>query len=281
MFDLKRDEIDAVVFVSQSRDYILPTSASIIHKKLGLKEGCLVLDVPNGCSGSIYGLVVANSFLASGAANKVLLLAGETNSKMINEHDYSVKMIFGDAGTATLLGRSQNHSQYFNVKTDGSGFDKIIIPEGGYRQPFSSQSLIGREDANGNVRCGLDTYMDGMSVFNFAINQVPLSVKEAFTDLNLSEENVDLIVLHQASQMITNQIARGIKFPKHKVPFGAGEVGNTGPASIPLLLSMEFSNCNPENLTNVMLCGFGVGLNWGVTFCNLSNCKILSPIVYS
>lgn len=267
------NEIDVVIFVSQSRDFILPTTSSIIQDRLGLSPDCLCLDIPSGCTGYLHGLFVSSSLLASGACNKVLLLCGETNSKLINKEDRSVSMIFGDAGSATILGRRSNTNSFFSFKTDGSGYDKIIIPHGGYRNPCKEESLIVSECENGNIRRALDMKMDGMSVFNFAITAVPKLVLESLADCALAPEDIDLFAVHQANQLIVNQLSKKCGFSLEQSPFLAGNYGNTGPASIPLLLSEGFAD-RASQLKKVMFCGFGVGLNWGVCMTDLSGTRI-------
>ncbi len=266
-------EIDAIIFVSQSRDFIMPSTSSIIQDKLGLSTNCLCLDIPSGCTGYLHGLFISSSLLSSGACNKILFLCGETNSKLINKRDKSVSMVFGDAGSATVLGKRSGLNSFFSFKTDGAGYDKIIIPDGGSRNPFSIESLKSFQYENGNMRRSLDMSMDGMSVFNFAITSVPELVAEAFSDCSLKPESLDLFAAHQANKLIVNKLAKKCGLSSKQSPFLAGKFGNTGPASIPLLLSEGFAN-NSTSLKNVMMCGFGVGLNWGVCVTNLSYTKI-------
>jgi 3-oxoacyl-[acyl-carrier-protein] synthase-3 len=272
------NEIDAVIFVSQSRDFIMPSTSSIIQNRLNLSSDCLCLDIPSGCTGYLHGLFVSSSFLASKACKKILLLCGETNSKLINERDKSVSMIFGDAGSATVLGFSSNTDSFFSFRTDGSGFDKIIIDDGGCRNGFGTESLTLREFENGNMRHALNMKMDGMSVFNFAITAVPTLVRESLLDCSLKPEGVDLFAVHQANQLIVNQMSKKCGFTTNQSPFLAANYGNTGPTSIPLLLTEGFSEQSAK-LKKVVMCGFGVGLNWGVCVTNLSSTKIY-PTIY-
>lgn len=273
----RRNEIDAVIFVSQSRDFILPTTSSIIQQKLGLSTDTLCLDVPSGCTGYLHGLFLATTLLASGASKKVLLLCGETNSKLINPKDKSVSMVFGDAGSATVLGKSSGLKSFFNFKTDGAGADKIIVPEGGCRHPFNNESLKSIECENGNERRGLDMRMDGMSVFNFAITSVPQLVSESLADRTLAPVDFDLFAVHQANELIVKQLAKKCGFNPMQSPFFASNYGNTGPTSIPLMLSEGFAG-NTSALKKVMMCGFGVGLNWGVCITDLSFTQVHSPV---
>lgn len=272
------NDIDSIIFVSQTRDYILPTSASLAQAELGLTEASICLDVSSGCTGYLHGLFLASTFLSSNAAHKVLLLCGETNSKLINKADKSVSMIFGDGGSATILGRRSGQDSFFSFRTDGKGYDKIIIPEGGYRTPFNVDSLTKSEYENGNFRRPIDMKMDGMSVFNFAITSVPKLVAESLSKLALDASSIDLFASHQANNLIVNQLSKKCGFSSHQAPFLASKIGNTGPVSIPLLLTDGFYN-RTSNLNKVMMCGFGVGLNWGVCVTDLSKSVVHPTII--
>jgi 3-oxoacyl-[acyl-carrier-protein] synthase III len=271
------NEIDVIIFVSQTRDYILPSSASLAQARLGLSDASLCLDVPSGCTGYLHGLFLASTFLQSAAANKVLLLCGETNSRLVNKADKSVAMIFGDAGSATVLGKRSGFDSFFAFKTDGTGYDKIIISEGGARHPFRADSLLESVYENGNLRRPLDMKMDGMSVFHFAITSVPKLVSETLSKLSLSPESIDLFASHQANRLIVHQLSKKCGFGLQQSPFLASKFGNTGPVSIPLLLTEGFAN-DTSQLSKVMMCGFGVGLNWGVCLVNLSESVVNSTI---
>ena len=267
------EEIDVIIFVSQSRDYILPSTSSIIQEKLGMNKHCLCLDIPSGCTGYVQGLFVASSMLASNSCKKVLLLCGETNSKLINQQDKSVSMIFGDGGSATILGRSLGHKSFFNFNTDGSNYDKIIMPDGGCRNPFNSDSLSSKLHNDGNIRRPLDMMMDGMSVFNFTLTAVPELVNETLEDCCIAAGDLDLFAAHQANELIVRQLAKKCGLSEIQSPFLAGNYGNTGPVSIPLMLCSGFHKSS-TSLSNVLMCGFGVGLNWGTCLTNLSFTRI-------
>ena len=272
-------EIDVIIFVSQSRDYLLPSTSSIIQDKLKLSQNCLALDVPSGCTGYVHGLFLASNMLASNASKKVLLLCGETNSKLINTRDKSVSLIFGDAGSATILSKSRKkYKSYFNFKTNGSGYKDIIIPHGGCRNTINKKSLKIKNYSNGDKRRMCDLKMDGMSVFNFAINIVPKIVLETLEDNKIDTKDVDLFAIHQANKLIINQIIHACQLDPKKTPFVANEYGNTGPASIPTLLSSLKKQ--KSNYKKVLMCGFGVGLNWGTCLINLSNTRIFKPIIF-
>lgn len=276
----ENQSIDGIVFVSQTRDYIIPATSPLLQHRLNLSKDVVAFDVPYGCTGYVYGLYLASMLINSGSCKKVLLLAGDVNSKTLNRMDRSLTMVFGDAGTASIVERSSNAGIYFNIKTDGAGYDRLIIPAGGYRNPSSTATKEVKERENKNFRSDEDLYMDGMTVFNFAITEVPAIIKESLADNNLEVSDVDLFALHQANDLMLKYINKKLKADKSKIPFCASEIGNTGPASIPLMLSTNYAD-GIDDLSKSVLCGFGVGLTWGTAILDLSNTRIFKPIIYN
>jgi 3-oxoacyl-[acyl-carrier-protein] synthase-3 len=276
--NIDRDQIDGILFVSQTRDYIIPSTAPLLQYRLGLKQDTVAMDIPYGCTGYIYGLYVASLMISTGSCKKVLLLAGDVNSKTINPLDRSLAMVFGDAGSATILSSNTDHSLYFNIMTDGSGYNKLIIPAGGFRQPSSDQTSLVTTRESGNARSDNDLFMDGMSVFNFAITKVPKILNETLADCAIDKS--DLFAFHQANEIILKYIIKATKIPPSVAPFHAKNYGNTGPASIPLLFSSNFFDEKSIPLKKVVACGFGVGLSWGTSVLDLSSTKILETSVY-
>lgn len=161
---IDKTKIDGLIFVSQTNDYILPSTSVILQNRIGLSKDTVCIDIHYGCSGYIYGVLQASLWISSGLCNNVLVLSGDTTSKMINEKDCSLKMVFGDAGTATLINRSDSE-MCFSIHSDGSGYDKLIIPAGGFRLPCSDETKIQNMDEDGNIRSQENLYMDGMEYF--------------------------------------------------------------------------------------------------------------------
>jgi 3-oxoacyl-[acyl-carrier-protein] synthase-3 len=278
--DFDMDKIDGVVYVSQTRDFILPLSSFIIQDKLGLKKSTICYDIPLGCSGYVYGLFQAAILINSGFCNNVIVLAGDTTSRIINKQDKAVKMVFGDAGSATIV-KKGNTSMAFSFYSDGSGFDKLIIPSGGFRKPQSDETNKVLIDDDGNGRSENDLFMDGLSIFNFAIKDVPNHINSLLERLELDKQSVDIYAFHQANELIVNYIAKKLKVDKSKVPCNVKYYGNTGPSSIPLLFSDLYGNridLDRNTLSNVLLCGFGVGLSIASALINLNNTIFYKPI---
>lgn len=273
---LKIEEIEILIFVSQSSDYYLPATAIILQDRLGLPKTCMSFDIGLGCSGYVYGLSVISAMMSASKIKKGLLLVGDVSSATCSYEDKSTFPLFGDAGTATILEYKENSPTLnFNLQNDGSGFDKIIIRDGGLRNLVSTESLVKKEIANGINRAPLNVSLSGMDIFNFSVTEVPKTIKEFCTSTKLDVMNYDFILLHQANKLMNETIRKKLKLPIEKVPYSIQKFGNTSSASIPLTivtkLRKESSNSNLE----LLLSGFGVGLSWGV--CNLPLNSIVCP----
>jgi 3-oxoacyl-[acyl-carrier-protein] synthase-3 len=257
-----REEIDLLVFVSQSPDYFLPATAILLQEKLRLKTDCMAFDVNLGCSGYVYGLQIVGQFIQSGAVRKALLLVGDKSTISTAFQDKSTYPLFGDAGTATLLSFSENATPwFFNSGSDGSGKQSIIIEGGHSRNPYGtySEELM---DFNGNQHSKSHLHLDGLDVFNFALSQVPLSIEEALSLAQKSVKDLDFLVLHQANGLITKSLARKLSLPMEQCLTSIEQFGNTSSASIPLTLAFHGSElASRQNLT-FLLSGFGVGFSW-------------------
>jgi 3-oxoacyl-[acyl-carrier-protein] synthase-3 len=202
-------------------------------------------------------------------------LSGDTSSKLINEKDRSLKMVFGDGGSATLI-EEGNDKLSFIIYSDGSQFDSLIIPDGGFRNPINESSTQLKFDTDGNGRTSSNLYMDGMAIFNFAIKRVPPLIEEILDFVNWKKDEVDLYALHQANKFMVDYLRKKCKVSLEKMPVVVDGIGNTGPGTIPIL--MTELNSNNKELNKVIMCGFGIGLSWGALSCNLSKTNILNTI---
>jgi 3-oxoacyl-[acyl-carrier-protein] synthase-3 len=195
----------------------------------------------------------------------VLLLTGDTQSKLCHTEDKNVAFLLADGGTATLLERAPEDSTVtIEVHTDGSRFENLYVPAGGFRRRSDEESRRVYERDDGGKRSDDDLYMNGMEIFKFSSSDVVDTLAGFMTDANLSPETVDLLFLHQANKFMTDKIAAKLKFARDKVPYSLGKYGNTGSASIPLTIAHHFSTTGPAKNLRALLCGFGVGLSWGV-----------------
>lgn len=282
---LKEKEIDpksigAVVFVSQGPDYRMPATAFVLQHRLGISEDSICFDVNLGCSGYVNGINIVASLMNSSNINRALLLVGDTSTKGISSEDKSSAMLFGDAGSATLLEKNDGlDSQIdYHIRSDGNRFKAIIKPAGAYRNLNSSTERV-LWPVDGNIRSDYETYMNGTDVFTFTISEVPKLIKEFLSDSEMSVDDYDCYSMHQANLYILRQIAKKVKIPLEKMPISMDRFGNTSVTSIPLTLSDKYGNDN-EGQVNTLMCGFGVGLSWGVVSATIKKTDIL-PIIYS
>ena len=265
-------DVDCLIFVRQTPDYLLPATATILQDKLGLSANCFALDIAMGCSGYIYGLSTIASLMQSGNFKKGLLLVGDTISRTCSPSDKSTYPLFGDAGTATAIEFDEKAAPIlFSVGTDGSGKDAIIINDGGFRKPINKDSFAKVKIDEGIERAPADLVLEGMDVFSFGISKGPQSVNELVEHFDIDKEAVDLFIFHQANLFMNEKIRKKLKLPEQKVPYCLSKYANTSSATIPLTLISECA----ENLTSttqkIIACGFGVGLSWGSAYIETSN----------
>ena len=265
--DLKWDksEIDVLIFISQSRDYIIPATAGILQDKLGLPKTCMAFDISLGCSGFIYGLSVIGSLMATGRLKKGLLLAGDISTLNTSYKDKSAFPLFGDAGTATAIELENNFPEMmFNLQTDGKGYEAIIIPDGGIRNFVNKDSSFNYEEiSEGICRNKLNIALDGIEVFNFSLREVTPNIKKVLKQFSFSSEDIDYFVFHQANKLMNETIRKQLKLPEEKVPYSLKNYGNTSSASIPLTIVTELNDEVSHRRLKLLLSGFGVGLSWG------------------
>lgn len=268
-----KSEIEALIFVSQTADYILPCTACILQERLGLSKECYAYDCGLGCSGWVYGLSQVASLLAAGTIKKALLLCGDAKKRA----DGPLDPLFGHAGTATAVEYSEGSKGFqFHFGTDGSGFDAIITPDGGSRNQITPKSFE-LEEVDGKMMHRLQTHMKGMDVFGFGISTAPKTVKKLGEHYGFDYQTADYFVFHQANMKMNNMIAKKLKLEPEKVPSCMYEFGNTSSASIPLTIVTQLKN-RADVPTKYICCGFGVGLSWGTVAFETENI-IISDLV--
>lgn len=258
-----KNEIDAILFCTESPDYILPPNATILHGRLRLKTEVLALDFNLACSGFIYGLILAEGLIASGAARKVLLVTAETYSKYINPRDRSSRILFSDGAAVTVISASVNNGIIDTIgETFGKGYDNLIIPAGGCRTPIGAATKKETVDKSGNTRTLEDIHMRGMGILTFVSSKVPRQIKGFLTKNDLTVDDIDVFIFHQASKLILNTLQRMLRIPPEKEYRNLHNIGNTVSASIPIALAqaLEEDFIKPGDL--ILLSGFGVGLSY-------------------
>lgn len=274
---IEKADIDGLVFVSQTTDWILPATSVALQDRLGLSKDTVCIDIHYGCSGFIYGMFQAASWITAGACKNVLVLSGDTTSRMINENDKSLRLVFGDCGTAALVSAA-NNVMGFHIQSDGSGYDRLIVPAGGFRLPNSDETSKLLWDEENNGRTLNDLYMDGKDIFNFAITKVHKNINALVEKMQWKKEDIGFYALHQANEFMVNYIRKKLNISAEIAPTNCKNYGNTGPASIPLLLSDICSRQHNYDLSKVIMSGFGVGLSWGSIATDLSNTHFYEPI---
>lgn len=261
-----KDEVECLVYVTQTPDFKIPATSPILQHRLGLPMSCMTLDVSLGCSGWVYGLSVISSLLSHGGIKKGLLLVGDTILKTCSVNDKSTYPLFGDAGSATALEYKLNNQMCFNLMSDGEGFEVIKINDGGYRNPVNKDSFIKHQVNDGVNRNRLQLHLEGMDVFTFGISKAPKSINQLVDFFQLDLEKVDFFIMHQANKMMNEKIKSKLKLSDSKCPYSIYEFGNTSCASIPLTMVTEMNEQLQVLKLKNIACGFGVGLSWGSVY---------------
>lgn len=272
---IEPDSIDVLLFMSQTADYRIPATSCILQHRLGLSRDTMCFDISLGCSGYLFALSTAFAYASMEGVNRVLLLDGETFSKIVNRRDKVDWPLYGDAGTATLIEKGDYGQSSFLFYTDGSGEDKLKI-HAGMRNPITPDSCVEREREEGNIRTDLEVFMDGMDVFNFAISKVPKSIKQLLKENEMTIDDVDYLVFHQANRFMMDFFVKKLKIAPERVPYCISKYGNTSSASVPLTIASELSG-RLEEPSTMMLSAFGAGLSWGAAILHMRDCKV-SPV---
>lgn len=260
-----RDIVDYILLCTQSPDFLLPTSACILQYRLGLRIDVGALDFNLGCSGFVYGLSLAKGILSANIAKNVLLVVSETYSKHIHPQDKGNRSIFGDAASATLIDKeSLSKIHEFALGTDGSGWDNLIITNGGMRNGTKRNSADWT-DENGALRNDDNLYMNGPEIFNFTIEAVPKLINQVLHKNQMSLDDIDYVIFHQANQYMLQYLRDIVGIAEDKFYIGMSETGNTVSATIPLALEKCIQDRIVKQGDKVLIAGFGVGYSYGAT----------------
>lgn len=262
-------DIDFIILCTQAPDYVLPTTACLLQNRLGISRGAGAVDINLGCSGFVYGLSLAKGLIESGSAKCVLLLTADTYSKYINPLDKSVRTLFGDGATASVIGLNEAGGASigpFVFGSDGSGGKNLIVEAGGFRNPRSEDSAQEFADSSGNIRSLDNLYMDGAEVLTFSLQEVPKAINALLEKMELSKEEVDHFVLHQANKFMLEALRKKLGVSPEKLPILMERCGNTVSSTIPLALIAMRGSGKLKVGEKVVLAGFGVGYSWATCF---------------
>ncbi|MDD2267536.1 3-oxoacyl-ACP synthase III family protein [Sulfuricurvum sp.] len=264
--------IDAVIVVSQTPEYRLPTTANVLHGLLDLKKDALAFDINQGCSGYIYGLSQAFALLETASdIKRILLFDGDAISKISEPENKSTAFLFGDAASVTLCERTNDSKSYFVLKSDGHGYTNLIVPDGGIASPLCANSYEKQSDETGNTTSASTLYMNGTEIFNFTVEEVPSLLEEVYTLSNQTPEMIDVFCLHQANRFMLDFLADKMGIA-HKTPINIDRYGNSSSVSIPLLICDMPEVCTRSH---ALLAGFGVGYSMSAALLDLSNTQTM------
>ncbi len=276
-----RKEIDCLIFISQSRDYALPQTSTIIQDKMGLPKTCMTMDISLGCSAYVYGLSTIASHISHGQFKKALLMVGDISSISTNYRDKSAYPLFGDASTVTALEYCEGAPlMHFNLQSDGSGWDAIIVPDGGlrnYADPVTS--FEEKQYGEGIFRKNVEVHLDGIKIFNFSLIEVAKNMKALLKYMDKQIDEMDYVVLHQANKLINEVIRKKMKIDPEKLPYSLHKYGNTSCASIPLTMVSEMQNELKTKNLKLLMSGFGVGLSWGSVYVETENVYVPEVLI--
>ena len=279
---LKKDEIDALILVTQSPDYFVPPTSFIIQGRLGLKKDMFCIDINQGCSGYLIGLMQAFSLLDQDSISKVVLVNADVLSQKVSKKDRNSFPIIGDGAAITIVERSSNEDIiYANLFTDGSKSDALIIPAGAFRMPSSPETAVLAEDDHGNLRSKDHLCMNGTEVFNFVQTEVPPMIDDLLSYSGSSIECIDYFMFHQPNRFMLQKLADKMQVPYEKMPNNVVEnFGNGSSVTIPTAITFNLGDVLENNHYSICLAGFGVGLTWSSMLMDMGNLDFCRMIKY-
>lgn len=253
--------VDYLLLCTQTPDYLMPSTALLVHQALGLRQDAGAIDVTLGCSGFVYSLGLAKGLIESGQAENVLVVTADTYSRLLNPEDKSVRTLFGDGAAATLVSSGAAGDVHsFVYGSDGSGGESLVVPNGGLasadRYPRADPAQRGFESN------GYDLFMDGPAIFNFTLRVAPDSVERVLAKAHLAAGDVDTWVFHQANGFMLEHLRRKLQIPQERFIVDVADVGNTVSSTIPIALARARAGGRIASGSKSIVLGFGVGLSW-------------------
>lgn len=259
---LKKDDIDALILLTQTPDYFIPPTSNLIQGQLKLKKDMICLDINQGCAGYLIGLIQAFMLLEQDEVSKVVLLNADILSRKTSKKDRNSYPLTGDAACITIIENSETECNIFaNLKMHGGKAKTLMIPAGGLKMPSSVETSILEDDGDGNFRSKDNLTMDGTSVFNFVQTEVPLMINNLLRHSKISREEIDLFMFHQPNKFMLKKLADKMKIPYSKMPNNIVEnFGNASGATIPTNITYNIGKDSTRNSYKLCLAGFGAGL---------------------
>lgn len=270
---LNKDDIDALLFVSQSADYYMPPTSNLIHGHFGLKQDCLCMDINQGCAGFELGLIQAFLLLEQPAVKKVVLMNADVLSPKVSDQDRNSKPLIGDAAAITIVEKCEEENTiYANIKMDGTGAMVLNIPAGGFRMPSTPETAVMEQDAAGNFRSKNNLVMQGDDVFNFVQREVPPMIEHLYEQSGVDRNEVDWYMFHQPNKFMLHKLADKLGIPHEKMPANIVEnFGNASGVTVPTCISYNLGDQLVNGEMQLCMAGFGVGLTWSSIMMKVGN----------
>lgn len=272
------NNIDALIVVTQSPDYFMPSTSSVIHGRLGLSQDVFCMDINQGCAGYIVGLFQAFMLLDQPSINKVALINADILSKKVSKYDRNSNPLIGDAVSITIVEKSHPKTIYGNIKADGSRHEALMIPAGGFKRPSNTFTSILKKDESGNLRSDDNLVMKGDEVFSFVMSEIPAMIEELLS--GVGKDRVDYFMFHQPNRFMLQKLADKLSIPYEKMPMDIVEkFGNSSGVSIPTAICQSLGERLEKESFLICLAGFGVGLTWGSLLMRIGNLNF-NKIIY-
>lgn len=270
---LNKDDVDALLFVSQSADYYMPPTSNLIHGHFGLKQDCLCMDINQGCAGFELGLIQAFLLLEQPAVKKVVLMNADVLSPKVSDQDRNSKPLIGDAAAITIVEKCEYENPiYANIKMDGTGAMVLNIPAGGFRMPSTPETAVMVQDAAGNFRSKNNLVMQGDDVFNFVQREVPPMIEHLYEQSGVDRNEVDWYMFHQPNKFMLHKLADKLSIPHEKMPANIVEnFGNASGVTVPTCISYNLGDQLVDGKMKLCMAGFGVGLTWSSIMMEMGN----------
>jgi len=279
---LRKEDMDALILVTQSPEYFMPPTSNVIQGKLGLKQDMICMDINQGCAGYEIGLFQAFMLLDQDEINKVVLVNADILSKKVSKRDRNSNPLIGDGASVTIVEKSKKPNTIFaNIKMDGTAFDALIIPAGGFKTPSTPETAAMIEDAAGNFRSLDNLVMKGDDVFNFVQREVPPMIEDLLSRAGINKQSVDYFMFHQPNKFMLNKLADKLEIPHEKMPSNIVEnFGNASGVSIPTAITYNLGERLISESYLICLAGFGVGLTWASILLEVGQLKFNTIINY-
>lgn len=261
---LGRDDFDALYVVTQSPDYFMPPTSSVIQGRLGLKTDLFCMDINQGCAGFVIGLLQAFLLLEQPSVRRIVLINVDVMSRKVSPKDRNSYPLIGDAASIAIIERSADATPiHANLKMDGTRREALIIPAGGFRLPCSTETAVLEDDGENNLRAKDHLRMDGSAVFNFVQVEVPPMIDDLLAAAQATMDDVDYFLFHQPNRFMLQKLAEKMKVPYEKMPSNIVEhYGNASGVTIPMAIVHNLHERLVAGTIHACLAGFGVGLTW-------------------